>query len=224
MKAPKFYRIFDYDKDLLPNEYVARMDSATNIEDAKTKTGFTIGYPGWGIIYHLLLGALSPTNKNVIIETGTNWGMSTVFLAQALKDSGREGTVHTIEIEEENFEKAKQTFVEAEVGNYIKQYLGDSKAILPQVLDSVDLVDVAFLDGSHLYQDVMTEFELSLPRLKSNSIVIFDNTYEIAEQGEDPRVNGALKEIQKVHGGNLINLEHVSWYTPGLAIWQKSPF
>jgi hypothetical protein len=27
-----------------------------------------------------------------------------------------------------------------------------------------------------------------------------------------------------VYGGNLINFEFVSWYTPGLAIWQKEPF
>lgn len=52
-------------------------------------------------------------------------------------------------------------------------------------------------------------------------IVMFDNTYEISEPGEDPRVNGALKEIQATYGGNLINMEFVSWYTPGLALWQK---
>jgi len=36
-------------------------------------------------------------------------------------------------------------------------------------------------------------------------------------------VNGFLKLLQARHGGNLINLEFVSWFTPGLAIWQRTP-
>ena len=60
-----------------------------------------------------------------------------------------------------------------------------------------------------------------LPKLTDDALVIFDNTYRIAEEGEDQRVNGALKAVQARHGGNLVNLEFVSWYTPGLAIWQK---
>jgi hypothetical protein len=72
--------------------------------------------------------------------------------------------------------------------------------------------------------DVLREFEIIYPCLQDNSIVIFDNTYEIAKPGEDPRVFGALKEIKKTYGGNLINFEFVSWYTPGMAAWQKDPF
>lgn len=60
-----------------------------------------------------------------------------------------------------------------------------------------------------------------LPRLADDALVVFDNTYRIAEEGEDQRVNGALRTIQTRHGGNLINFEFVSWYTLGLAIWQK---
>ena len=59
--------------------------------------------------------------------------------------------------------------------------------------------------------------------LTEDAIVLFDNTYQISEENEDPRVNGALKHILKTYGGNLINMEYVSWYTPGLAIWQNKP-
>ena len=54
-------------------------------------------------------------------------------------------------------------------------------------------------------------------------MVIFDNTYKIAEEGEDPRVNGFLRDMQDRYGGNLVNFEFVSWYTPGLVIWQRKP-
>ena len=56
------------------------------------------------------------------------------------------------------------------------------------------------------------------------SIVIFDNTYLIAEEHEDQRINGASREILRHYSCNLVNFEIVSWYTPGIAIWQKSPF
>jgi len=59
--------------------------------------------------------------------------------------------------------------------------------------------------------------------LADDALVLFGNTYQIAEDNEDQRVNGALKTILDRHGGNLINLEFISWYTPGLAIWQQVP-
>jgi hypothetical protein len=66
-------------------------------------------------------------------------------------------------------------------------------------------------------------FEIVLPKLADDALVIFDNTYGIADKGEDPRVNGFLRDMPALYGGNLINMEYVSWYTPGLAIWQKRP-
>jgi hypothetical protein len=46
----------------------------------------------------------------------------------------------------------------------------------------------------------------------------------IAEEGEDPRVHGALRTIVAKFGGNLVNLPFCSWYTPGMAAWQRQAF
>ena len=94
---------------------------------------------------------------------------------------------------------------------------------LPEALKNTQDIRFAFLDASHLQADVLFESETLLPHLAPDAMVLFDNTYCIAMQGEDQRVNGALQEIKKIHGGNLINLEFVSWFTPGLAIWQREP-
>ena len=64
-------------------------------------------------------------------------------------------------------------------------------------------IRIAFLDASHLFDDVISEFEIILPLLGPQSIVIFDNTYLIAEEHEDQRVNGALREILRRYGGQL---------------------
>ncbi len=90
-------------------------------------------------------------------------------------------------------------------------------------MNEIEFTCFVFLDACHFYEDVLFEFESLLPKLADDALVLFDNTYPIAEENEDQRVNGALKTILDCHGGNLINLKFVSWYTPGLAIWQKQP-
>ena len=93
------------------------------------------------------------------------------------------------------------------------------------MIESIETIHIAFLDGSHKMDDVYKEFEIIYPKLSDSSIVLFDNTYQIADENNDDQlVYGALKQIDANFGGSLINFEFVSWYTPGMAIWQKNPF
>ena len=224
MKNPKYYRRFNYDRKLLPNSHLSRLEEGVEtIDDAKLQSGYTTGYPGWGLLYHILLSHLNPDGREFIIETGSNWGCTTIVLAQALVDSGARGSVFSFEIDKENYERAKQNISAAGLTNRVELYLGDSITELRPALRDLSGVRFAFLDASHLYEDVKAEFETILPHLSNDALVIFDNTYGISEGDEDKRVNGFLHDIRSQFGGNLINLEFVSWYTPGLAIWQRSP-
>jgi predicted O-methyltransferase YrrM len=225
MKPPRFFRRFDYKRTLLPNSFIAKLEEGVkDTKQAIEKTGHTIGYPGWNIIYYLLLAHLKPNQHNIVVETGSNIGCTTVILAQAIKDSLGDGRLYSVELEADNFDKAKRNLLQAGVAELVDIRQGDSKEILRQLSSELPGIRAAFLDASHLLNDVLTEFEIIYPLLDEDSIVIFDNTYQIADEGEDPRVFGALKQIQDKYGGNLINLQFVSWYTPGLAIWQQNPF
>lgn len=222
MKPPIFHRMFNYNRNLLPNRHLASLEEGvTSIEQARFKTGATIGYPGWGLIYHLLLSHLDREKNEIIVETGTNWGCTTIILAQALIDTESSGRVITFELDPDNVKRAQDNFVKAGVSERVDLHLGNSLHLLPEVLKNHSGIRVALLDASHLYNDVMSEFEIVLPKLSDDALVIFDNTYKIADEHEDQRVNGALKAILEKFGGNLINLEFVSWFTPGLAIWQR---
>lgn len=224
MRAPVYHRMFGYDLNLLPNRHLASLEAGvTNVEQARQRTGATIGYPGWGFIYHLLLSHLDRSKDEVIVETGTNEGCTTIILAQALIDSGVSGHIHSFELEADNVRKAKANLDAASLSGVVTIHEGDVHNTLPMIAASLQNIRFAFLDASHLLRDVMFEFETILPCLADDAIVLFDNTYCIAEPGEDQRVNGALKMLQNEHGGNLINLEHVSWFTPGLALWQRIP-
>ncbi len=224
MKDPIYYRRFDYDKALIPNKYLASLeDGVSTIEQATEKTGFTIGYPGWNLVYGMVISHLHPEKDNIIIETGTNEGCTTIILAQALKDSGCNGKVYTVELDKKNYDIALRNLEKAGVSDYVEIVNASSHDFLKDFVKINSSIRIAFLDASHLFNDVIVEFETILPLLGPQSIVIFDNTYQIADENEDQLVNGALRDIMKRHGGNLVNFETVSWYTPGLAVWQKSP-
>tara|TARA_R110000868_G_scaffold297168_4_gene557465 strand:+ start:579 stop:1280 length:702 start_codon:yes stop_codon:yes gene_type:complete len=225
MQPPLFFRQFDYDRLLLPNAWLAdRENGVTNMEEARRRTGKTIGYPGWLVLYSMLLSHFRPDRENIIIETGTNIGCSAIMLAQALIDAGVTGHVHTMEIDDRTADTATKNFKDAMVDDRITLYRGDAKKTLQTVLPTLPRIRAAFLDGSHDEPDVLREFELVEPRLDDGAIVFFDNTYQIADAGEDQRVNGALRAIKETYGGNILNLEFVSWFTPGLAIWQRETF
>jgi len=223
MKPPIYHRMFGYNTNLIPNRHLAFLEQGVKtIEEARERTGATIGYPGWGLIYHLLLSHLDRDREEILIETGTNFGCTTIILAQALVDAGCRGKVITIELDEGSVEVAKRNIQQAGLTSTIDLRCGNSRGILPEVTKEIHHTRFAFLDACHLYDDVLGEFELLLSKLADDALVLFDNTYQIAEYDEDQRVNGALKTIMNRYGGNLINLEFVSWYTPGLAIWQKA--
>lgn len=227
MKPPIFHRMFAYDRGLLPNRHLASLEEGvSSIDEARKKTGASIGYPGWGLVYHLLLSHLDRNREEIIVETGTNWGSTTIVLAQALIDAGCRGKVITFELEPENVDKARQNLSAAEVADRVEIVVGDSRQNLPAALEerlALGSLRFALLDASHLEMDVLAEFESVLPYLTRDALVVFDNTYCLAEGNEDRRVNGALKQFPDRYGGNLVNLEFVSWYTPGLAIWQRYP-
>lgn len=217
---PRFYRKFDYNKELLPNKLLQEKEEAVvDLESAQEKTGKTVGYPGWNLLYYSCLCSLDPDANHSIIETGTNWGFSTIILAQALKDSKASGKVYSIELEDENLTRARDNIKNAGLTDYVELYLGDSLEVLPELL-KLRNPSFVFLDGNHSMTHVLSEFDLVSQRLIPGGKIFFDNTENIGQK-EDLLVFGALKEIERNYRGNLVRFPYCSWYTPGQAVWQK---
>lgn len=226
MRPPIYsYRITDYDRTLVPNRFVAFLDDGV-VDDADwiSRSGRSLGHPGWGWVYHTVLMALDPDRHNVIVETGTNVGSTAIIVAQAVLDSGRDAIVHTVELDAEIHAEAVRRFELAGVSKIVQAHHSDSTAFLQQFVPEVDEIALAFLDGNHFHDHVVREFELLVDRMRPDGLVVFDNTALIAEGDEDPRVHGALRTIVSRYGGNLVNLPFCSWYTPGMAVWQRRAF
>jgi SAM-dependent methyltransferase len=210
-------RRFDYDRRLLVNPYLAERDAdCHDLRSAVARTGLSLGYPAWNLLYYTLLCSLPPSDP-VVVETGTNQGFSTIVMAQALIDGGGGGVVRTVDIDPAVVELAKANAERAGVAGRIRFHVGDSRDFLAGLAGEVDHVDFAFLDGDHRAGAVVAEFERLLPLVTAcGGKVYFDNT-------SSGGVARALERIRASHGGDLIEFPNCSWAPPGNAIWQPSP-
>ena len=225
MRDPLYFRDFGYDRRLLPVRALRKLEHGATQENSKSRTGFTIGYPGWNLIYFLVQSQFRGGAAGTIIETGTNRGATTAILAQGLVDRGvTSPRVLTFEIDPQNVQKALTFLKRCGVSSAVEIYTGDTKETLAPALKSTvqeKSVRLAFLDASHFFNDVAFEFDAVLPYLANDAIVIFDNTYPIAEKPDEPRVAQFLDGLIAQYGGSLIELPFLSWFTPGVAIWQQ---
>ncbi len=117
----------------------------------------------------LFLVELIKKNKfKNIVEFGTSFGISTLFLAQgALETKGR---IITTELIASKAEKAMENFKKAEVSNIIDVRIGDAMQTLQNHKEPIDLL---FLDGwKDLYQPLFNMLESNF---HTNTIIYVDN-------------------------------------------------
>jgi predicted O-methyltransferase YrrM len=208
-------RIFQYDRSLLPNAFLAEQEAGVaNLEEAVERTGLSLGYPAWNLLYYVLICSIQLKKEVVIVETGTNKGFSTIVLAQALKDVGSPGLIRTVDNDAMAVDQARSNVARAGLAHHVEFHVADSLAYLRELSRLESEIDLALLDSDHSFEHVRTEFEIIRPMVEaSHGKVFFDN----ASSGG---VTKALVEIVNTHGGNLIEFDNCSWFPPGVAIWQ----
>ena len=104
-----------------------------------------------------------------IVEFGTSFGISTIYLAAAVRDNGG-GIVIGSEIELGKLMQANENITAAGLSNYVEIRPGDAQESLRDPGGSVDLV---LLDGwKDLYLPML---KILAPRLRPNAVVLADN-------------------------------------------------
>jgi predicted O-methyltransferase YrrM len=105
-----------------------------------------------------------------IVEYGTSFGISTIYLAAAVRDNGG-GEVIGTELEPSKRERALAHLAEAGLAELVDVRLGDARETLAG--DAGAPVDLLFLDGwKDLYLEIL---ELMTPRLRPGALVLADN-------------------------------------------------
>ena len=115
-----------------------------------------------------------------IVEAGTSFGISTLYLAAALRDNQVEnGVVIGTEFEAEKIKAAHENFQEAGLGKYIELREGDLRETLKDVGGPVDFMLVDIWDVA------LPALELVSASLRPGAIVACDNTTESANEYRD---------------------------------------
>lgn len=200
-------RMVAYDRRLLVNEQLV-------LAEQESEIGLSMGYPSWGLLYYSLLCALPPSGAVTVIETGTNLGLSTIVLAQALHDAGRAGTVHTVDLDPDRIKLAEEKVSQAGLTDLVRFHQGDSIRFLTDFCRGRPPVHFAFLDACHDYLAIIQEF-MAVRRsvTAAGGLVYFDNT-------SAGGVAKALRRIRRRYRGDLVMFPACSWHPPGNAIWQ----
>lgn len=123
-------------------------------------------------ISKLLFRLVDYFQPKTMIELGTSLGISGLYQALAFKG----GILHTFEGCPETAKIAQATFDKVGVEN-VTLHLGDFSETLQPVLDQLESVEFAFLDGNHQYQPTMNYFKQMLPKCHEGSVLIFDDIY-----------------------------------------------
>ncbi len=106
-----------------------------------------------------------------IVEIGTSYGYSTLFLADAARTTG--GRVSTIELSESKQAHARAQLQKARLAEHVDWLNGDALEILERIEGPIDFV---LLD---LWKELYVPcFERFLPKLAENGIIAADNMLE----------------------------------------------
>jgi len=104
-----------------------------------------------------------------IVEFGTSFGISTIYLSAAVRDNGG-GTVIGSAMQPSKLARARAHLEEAGLSDVAEVREGDARATLA---DPGGAVDMVLLDGAkQLYLDVL---QMLTPRLHTGSVVLADN-------------------------------------------------
>jgi predicted O-methyltransferase YrrM len=119
---------------------------------------------------HLLCRSLGARR---VVEVGTSHGVSTVYLAQAVRENGG-GVVIATEHEPGKAAKARETFAQAGLANLIDLREGDLRETLKVIEGPVDFVLVDIW-----VEMALPAIELIAPHLHEGAVVVADNTTQV---------------------------------------------
>ena len=107
-----------------------------------------------------------------ILELGTSFGISTLYLAKADKKT----IIYTFEGCQKSAEIAQKNFDKMDAKN-INIIIGDFQKKLQKKIKEIETIDLAFIDGNHQEKPTISYFNTCLKHAHNNTILIFDDIH-----------------------------------------------
>jgi predicted O-methyltransferase YrrM len=156
--------------------------------------------------YAQLLYRLSRFIKpDCIIEMGTSFGYSTMYLASGHPPARVitiEGCASTAAIAQKNFDDCGFSQIRLLVGNF--------DDLLPQLL-AEHKPCLVFIDGNHQYEATLRYFNMLLQSCNENSVLIFDDIYwsrEMKQSWQEIKMHPQVKATVDVFMFGMVFFRH----------------
>lgn len=137
----------------------------------------------------------------VILEIGTYTGYATLCLAEGLDENG---TIHTIDCNEELIDIQKKHFKRAGLDKKIVPHVGDAVRILPEIKQNFDLV---FIDADKI--NYSKYFDQVIDKLNKGGILLSDNVLWSGKVLREPNHNDAETKAIIAYNTKLISDKRV---------------
>lgn len=155
--------------------------------------------PSQGDFLRTLVSNFAPKN---IVEIGCFTGISTVWLAAGLEQTGQKGTIHSIDLFEDiipsppyhcayladPIEYAQKSLEAAQLSHRVKFHKGNSIAVGEKVDEILDQpIDFLYIDGDHTVEGCYKDFVLYSPHVSVGGYIILHDIYPEHCNWDGPR-------------------------------------
>jgi predicted O-methyltransferase YrrM len=126
------------------------------------------------LLQYAVVRAFQP---RIVVETGVANGVSSAYILLALQANGR-GTLYSIGLHDPQYlpaGKALGWIVPQELRSTWKLLVGDSRTILPGLLDEIGSTDIFIHDSLHTYEHMLWEYRRAYPHLPSGGLLFSDD-------------------------------------------------
>lgn len=137
-----------------------------------------------GRVLSILSKLLQPKS---VLEIGTYTGYSALSIAEGLHNNG---TIHTIDINEELFDLQRKYFDKSGFGSQIKQYVGNALEIIPEIDATFDLV---FIDADK--PNYVNYFHTIIDKMQPGGVILSDNVLWSGKVIEKLQKNDVSTEV-----------------------------
>jgi predicted O-methyltransferase YrrM len=164
-------------------EYEARADKESEIMASVPLAELThriddflicIG-PDTGQLLHMLARSMQ---AKTLVEVGASYGYSTIWLADAARETG--GKVHSFELSQKKVDFATDKLRGLGLAEYVQFHVGDALSNLPKLDQPLDLVLIDCWKSLYI-----PAFKLVAPKLADGGFIVADNMLHPPETRKD---------------------------------------
>ena len=134
------------------------------------------------------------SNAKKCLEIGRFTGMSTLFLARGLSESGK---IVTVDNSDEFLSLAKKYWELDNMSSKIESIIGDGVEVMQSMIDRQQSYDLIFIDADK--NNYPNYYELSLSLLVSNGIIIIDNMLWHGDVADEAKQDSQTKTIRDLN-------------------------